>query len=156
MSFVSEKTSKTRGCSIWSTYGSLRRPCLPKYVSQYFSLLPPNPCPPLLFSPKWEGAAGSGYLGRPASGEGVGGCAEALREGLRSSARPGRDFDHAQPAGRAWERRDAPGPTAAAAQSRLFPLQRLCAAFGIIPAKAHFPVLKWFLWSRYTGCIPRP
>lgn len=55
---------------MWSTYGSLRRPCLPKHVSQYLSpflfflSLPPYPHPVSFFLPKWEGAAGSGYLGR--------------------------------------------------------------------------------------------
>lgn len=63
--FTFRKTSKTRGCSIWSTYGSLWRPGLPKHVSQYFSpFLSFDPRPPLFFLPKWEGAIGSGYLGR--------------------------------------------------------------------------------------------
>lgn len=43
--FTFRKTSKTWACSIWSTHGSLRRPCLPKHVSQYFSLFFQSPTP---------------------------------------------------------------------------------------------------------------
>jgi hypothetical protein len=54
-----------------------------------------SPAPRFFFLPKWEGAAGSGYLGRSASREIVGGCTKVIYKAFEKTI-PGKDFSDGQ------------------------------------------------------------
>lgn len=111
--FTFRKNIKDQGGAMWSTYGGLRRPGLPKHVSQDFPpslFVQPRPTPThilfFLFSSPNGGSGGLGLPGRPAS---AGGCKAIDPKGLSGPVSPGRDCGDGRSVTRPGPSAEAPG-----------------------------------------------
>lgn len=114
----------------------------------YFEILFPAPPPSPPTPPHTrEEAMGSGYLGRLAFTGGSRRLCRGARGGLSGTEwSPGRDFGDGVAADPGPRGRDLPRTREpAVAEFRHYPIQRPWVAFGIILAKAHFPVDKCFM-----------